>query len=154
MPIEVGIGRLGPKPERVQMSALDSELMLENALVADLSILSPQLMLIGRQVPTSYGKFIDILAMDPSGDLLIIELKRNRTPREVIAQLLDYASWAQSLSYEEIGSYQCRILSLFRDGGQGYLTRTWLINPDEVEQKASKSKAKKGSEPRNGRDFT
>jgi hypothetical protein len=211
MPIEVGIWRLGAKPERVHMSALDSELMLEDALVADLSILAPQLMLIGRQIPTAYGKFIDILAMDASGDLSIIELKRNRTPREVVAQLLDYAPWAQLLSHEDIGllysdknqgrkleegyadafdtslpeqinqNHQLMVVAseldasteriinylsdnygvpinavffrYFRDGGQGYLTRTWLIDPEEVEQKASKSKSKKGSEPWNGRDF-
>jgi hypothetical protein len=102
MPIEVGIWRLGARPERVNMSALDSESRLEDALVKDLSILSPQLMLVGRQVSTSYGKFIDMLAMDIAGNLSIIELKKNRTPREVVAQLLDYASWVQSLSYEEI----------------------------------------------------
>lgn len=104
MPIEVGIWRLGAKPEKVNMSAIDSELKLEDALAKDLSILSSQLMLIGRQVPTSYGKFIDMLAMDISGNLPIIELKKNRTPREVVAQLLDYASWVQSLSYEEIAA--------------------------------------------------
>lgn len=104
MPIEVGIWRLAEKPEKVNMSAIDSELMLEDALAKDLSILSPQLMLIGRQVSTSYGKFIDMLAMDASGDLSVIELKKNRTPREVVAQLLDYASWVQSLSYEEISA--------------------------------------------------
>jgi len=102
MPIEVGIWRLGDKPEKVVMSAIDSEIRLEDALTKDLSILSPQLMLIGRQISTAYGKFIDILAMDMSGNLSIIELKRNRTPREVVAQLLDYASWVQTLSYEEI----------------------------------------------------
>jgi len=69
MPIEVGIWRLGAKPEKVNMSAIDSELKLEDALAKDLSILSSQLMLIGRQVPTSYGKFIDMLAMDISGNL-------------------------------------------------------------------------------------
>jgi hypothetical protein len=104
MPIEVGIWRLGAKPEKVNMSAMDSELKLEDALAKDLSILSSQLMLIGRQVPTSYGKFIDMLAMDISGNLSIIEIKKNRTPREVVAQLLDYASWVQSLSYEEIAA--------------------------------------------------
>ena len=41
----------------------------------------------------------------------------------------------------------------FRENGQDYLTRTWLLDPEQVEQKASKSKAKKGSEPWNGRDF-
>jgi RecB family endonuclease NucS len=78
--------------------------MLEDALAKDLSILSSQLMLIGRQVATSYGKFIDMLAMDISGNLFIIELKKNRTPREVVAQLIDYASWVQSLSYEDIST--------------------------------------------------
>jgi hypothetical protein len=45
-----------------------------------------------------------MLAMDMSGNLSIIELKKSRTPREVVAQLLDYASWVQSLSYEEIAA--------------------------------------------------
>ncbi|MEP0868579.1 endonuclease NucS [Trichocoleus desertorum AS-A10] len=102
MPIEVGIWRLGDKPEKVVMSAIDSEIRLEDALTKDLSILSPQLMLIGRQIRTLYGGFIDILAMDMSGNLSIIELKKDRTPREVIAQLLDYASWVQALSYDEV----------------------------------------------------
>jgi hypothetical protein len=211
MPIEVGIWRLGAKPEKVNMSAIDSELMLEDALVKDLSILSQQLMLIGRQVSTSYGKFIDMLAMDASGNLSIIELKKNRTPREVVAQLLDYASWVQSLSYEEIAAIYSdknqgkkleegfddafgislpeqinqnhelivvaseldssteRIINylsdnysvpinavffrFFRDDGRDYLARTWLIDPEEVERKVSKSNVKKGSEPWNGRDF-
>ncbi len=104
MPIEVGIWRLGVKPEKVSASVIDSELMLEDALAKDLSILSTQLMLVGRQIVTSYGKFIDILAMDVSGNLSIIELKKNRTPREVVAQLIDYASWVQSLSYEDIAA--------------------------------------------------
>ena len=104
MPIEVGIWRLGAKPEKVSLSAIDSESRLEDALAKDLTILSPQLMLVGRQVSTSYGKFIDMLAMDISGNLSIIELKKNRTPREVVAQLLDYASWVQSLSYEEVAA--------------------------------------------------
>ncbi len=104
MPIEVGIWRLGAKPEKIAMSTIDSESKLEDSLVQDISILSPQLMLIGRQVSTSYGKFIDMLAIDMSGNLSIIELKKNRTPREVVAQLLDYASWIQSLSYEDIAA--------------------------------------------------
>ena len=102
MPIEVGIWRLGDKVQKVGFSSLDAESTLEDTLVADLSILSPQLMLIGRQVATATGKFIDLLAMDAEGDLVVIELKRNRTPRDVVAQTLDYASWVQDLSYDEI----------------------------------------------------
>jgi RecB family endonuclease NucS len=63
------------------------------------------LLLIGRQIQTDYGKFIDMLALDQEGNLVIIELKKNRTPREVVAQTLDYASWVQNLSYERIQKY-------------------------------------------------
>lgn len=40
--------------------------------------------------------------MDREGELVIIELKRDKTPREVVAQALDYASWVEKLSYETI----------------------------------------------------
>lgn len=32
----------------------------------------------------------------------LIELKRDRTPRDAIAQLLDYASWVEGLSYDQV----------------------------------------------------
>jgi hypothetical protein len=102
MAIEVGIWRMGEKWERVTVSALDAEKTLEDQIVRDLSILAPQLLLLGRQVPTAFGKFIDIVAIDPNGTVVVVELKRDRTPRDVVAQLLDYASWIQSLSHEEI----------------------------------------------------
>src|SRR4051812_47381638 len=98
----MGIWRLGKALERVNIAALDNESKLEDTLVKDLSILSPGLMLIGRQVPTAFGKFIDLLAMDMEGNFAVVELKRDRTPRDVVAQLLDYGSWIKSLSFEEI----------------------------------------------------
>lgn len=102
MPIEVGIWKLGKTLERVQFSTIESEKKLEETLAKDLSVLSPDLLLIGRQIATAYGKYIDILAMDGDGNLAVIELKRNRTPREVVAQLLDYASWVQGLTYDDL----------------------------------------------------
>jgi hypothetical protein len=57
---------------------------------------------VGQQVPTEFGKFIDLLAINSQGDLSVIELKRNRTPREVVAQVLDYASWVIKLGYDEV----------------------------------------------------
>lgn len=104
MPIEVGIWRLGDTLERIRMSALDSEAKLEKTLEADLSILRAELLLLGRQVPTAFGKFIDLLAIDQTGNLIVIELKKSRTPRDVVAQLLDYGSWVQSLSYEQVAT--------------------------------------------------
>ena len=102
MPIELGIWKLGKKLEKVSFSTIESEQKLEDTLAQDISILSPGLMLLGRQIATAHGKFIDLLAMDTDGNLSIIELKKNRTPREAVAQLLDYASWVQSLTYDDI----------------------------------------------------
>lgn len=104
MPIEIGIWRLDKKVERVKEAKMPSEEKLENILSDDISILDPNLLLVGRQVPTSYGKYIDLLAMDADGKLVVIELKRNKTPRDVIAQLLDYGSWVRELKDEDIAS--------------------------------------------------
>lgn len=41
-----------------------------------------------------------MLAIDGDGKLHIIELKKNKTPREVVAYALDYASRVQNLSYD------------------------------------------------------
>jgi hypothetical protein len=37
--------------------------------------------------------------MDRRGDLIILELKKDKTPREITAQILDYASWVKDLFY-------------------------------------------------------
>jgi hypothetical protein len=106
MPIEVGIWKLGcgAETERIHFSPLKAEGKLEDILDHDITILDPRLMVIGRQVATAFGKFIDLLAMDADGKLIVIELKRDRTPREVVAQLLDYGSWVRTLQDEDIAS--------------------------------------------------
>lgn len=106
MPIEVGIWKLGAgsATERVQFSPMKAEGRLEDILDGDISILDPRLLLIGRQVGTAWGKFVDLLAMDADGKLVVIELKRDRTPREVVAQLLDYGSWVRSLQDDDIAA--------------------------------------------------
>lgn len=60
---------------------------------------------IGRQSPSSVGeccKYPDLLGIDSSGDLVIVELKKGKTPREVVAQILEYASWGAFLDYEAL----------------------------------------------------
>lgn len=59
-------------------------------------------MLIGRQEQTGMGGRIDLLAIAPDASLVLIELKRNRTPREIVAQALDYASWVEQLTSDKI----------------------------------------------------
>jgi hypothetical protein len=65
-------------------------------------VLDPKLLIIGEQVETAFGKFIDLLCMDSTGNLVIVELKRDKTPREVTAQALDYASWVKDLELDDI----------------------------------------------------
>ena len=81
-------------------------------IVRDVSILSSEWMLIGRQEETSHGGRIDLLAIAPDGSLVLVELKRDRTPREIIAQALDYASWVEQLTPERI----VQIYQRFSDG--------------------------------------
>lgn len=103
MPIEVGIWKLeNNKASKISFSSIDAERRLEDVLADDISVINPDLLIIGRQVLTSYGKFIDLLAIDADGNLVVIELKRNRTPREVVAQLLDYGCWVRGLEDADI----------------------------------------------------
>ena len=75
---------------------------LEDWLESDISVLDPNLLVIGRQVNTDFGGTIDLLCLDSAGDTVVVELKKGRTPREVTAQALDYASWVKELSSERL----------------------------------------------------
>ena len=60
---------------------------------------------IGRQTSANVEEstiFPDLLGVDSEGHLVIVELKRSKAPREVVAQLLEYAAWAEELSDEQI----------------------------------------------------
>lgn len=210
MPIEVGIWKVNDEIQKISFSPIESEKKLEDILVRDLSILSAELLLIGRQVQTDYGKFIDMLAIDEEGNLHIIELKKDRTPREVVAQAIDYASWVQNLPYDQIlnifeeknrapleeafaekfdnslpeklnNSHQIMIVSsqldseteriinylsnnydvpinavffkYFEEGEQQFITRSWLLDPNVVDEKSNNTKVESKKEKWNKRDF-
>ncbi|MEM5018229.1 DUF91 domain-containing protein [Metabacillus indicus] len=210
MPIEVGIWKVNDGIKKVGFSIIESEKKLEDILSKDLSILSDDLLLIGRQVQTEYGKYLDMLAIDGEGNLHIIELKKNRTPREVVAQAIDYASWVQNLSYDQVlriyedknngpleeafaekfddslpdklnDTHQITIVSsqldseteriinylsnnydvpinavffrYFEEGDQHFLTRSWLLDPNEIDEKSSNTKVENKKEKWNKQDF-
>ena len=88
--------------DEIRSSQIDLELRLEGWLINDISVLDPNLLVIGRQVRTGFGKEIDLLCLDSAGDTVVVELKRGKTPREVTAQVLDYASWVQDLSADKL----------------------------------------------------
>jgi len=104
MPVKFGLWRLdGESVQQVPVSGIASEERLEEIIEARVDILGlGNLFQVGRQIITDYGKRIDLLAIDGQGELHVIELKKDRTPREVVAQALEYGFWVQSLSFEAI----------------------------------------------------
>lgn len=86
----------------IDQIALDREARLEDWLSKDLGMLGIDALVVGRQIETEHGGRIDILAIDSIGDLVIVEIKRDRTPRDIVAQTLDYASWVRKLSGPKI----------------------------------------------------
>jgi len=92
----------GEQPRRLTAAVLPSERALEDFLDQDPSLLGSPLLVIGRQVRTPHNKLIDLLAIDADGNLHVLELKRDKTPREVVAQALDYGSWVSTLTRDEV----------------------------------------------------
>lgn len=191
MPVTHAIWTVGDAPERLHLSQMPSEHLLEDMIVRDSRILSDDWMLIGRQETTKHGGRVDLLAIQPDGSLVLIELKRDQTPQTVVAQALDYATWVARLTTDQISqiferfadgrtlddafrerfgfeldeetvneSHQIVIVAaeldesterivgylserdisinvmffqVFQQDDQKFLSRTWLIDPDEVQ---------------------
>lgn len=112
MPVTQSIWKVDKKPTKLPFSALKNENELEEMICEDMSILDERWLLIGHQVPTEYGGILDILAIDESGNLIIIELKKNKTPRDVVTQTIDYASWVKMLD-------SAKIADIYKKYGKG-----------------------------------
>ncbi|MAS24458.1 MAG: hypothetical protein CMI08_11255 [Oceanospirillaceae bacterium] len=217
MAIQQGIWRINADnntvstPTWLETARLDDENQLEELIVQDVSIINADWLLIGRQVRTSFDKRIDLLALDANGSVIIIELKRDKTPRDVVAQTIDYASWVETMQDNQLvdcyvefaerhalpiksldaafktkfgqpladvslnDSHQMVIVaseldasteriitylndrhgvginavffSAFTDGDNRYLSRAWMIDPQETQQLVSTRGAR---EPWNG----
>jgi len=198
MPLSLEVYRLnGTTPEPITPSGMDEESRLQDILADRIEIIDQDLMVVGREVQTPWQARVDILAIDSAGHLVVIELKRNQTPREVVAQALEYGSWVIGLDNAKIAEIYANYLQryhpsnvqesldeafrkkfrivipdelnedhrlliiaaeldsgteriveyltqhhsvpvnaiffrVFKDGGQEYLTRAWLREPDEI----------------------
>ena len=104
MPLQHRLWTVGEGPSQVAHATLVDERSLEDMIVAAPEILSDQWMLIGRQEVTDGGGRVDLVAIAPDASLILIELKRDRTPRDVIAQTLDYASWLTELKADDVAA--------------------------------------------------
>ncbi len=101
---EVRLWRVGAGDQlgELKRTPVPLESRLEAWLEQDISILSDELLVIGRQVSTDHGGVIDLLCLDRNADVVVVELKRDKTPRQITAQVLDYASWVRELSNEDV----------------------------------------------------
>lgn len=113
MPLELAVWRIDGELRALGASGLDLEERLETLLDQDVTIANPGWMIIGRQVDTGFGGRVDLLAIDAVGDLAVLELKRDQTPREVIAQVLEYGSWVVKLTAAELAPIYRRYVERF-----------------------------------------
>lgn len=82
----------------------DLEKVLEALIEANPHVLleDENVVIFARQPQTAFGKYPDLLAIDQTGACVIIELKRGETPRDVVAQALEYAAWVDSLTQDDL----------------------------------------------------
>jgi len=96
--------------EKIKTNSIDYERDFENWLENSPYVLLDEddedtIFWIGRQSSAPVGetdKYPDLIGIDSKGNLVIVELKKGRTPREVVAQILEYSTWASRLSYEDL----------------------------------------------------
>ena len=75
MAVQMAIWKMtedGPSP--LKFSQLGQEQRLEDMIVRDPSLLGMDLLVVGRQVVTAYGGFIDVLAVDADAHVHVLEL--------------------------------------------------------------------------------
>ncbi len=98
-------------PVRTQPSSVQFEHLLESWIESDPELVGQGLRIVGRQLRLEAGR-LDLLAVDPAGRWVVIEIKAGALYRETIAQALDYASSLAALSEDrlrsEVGDYLCR----------------------------------------------
>jgi hypothetical protein len=103
MSVEMAMWRMSDGgPVSLSTSMLDAEARLEQLVIRDPALVGLDVLVLGSQVKTAHGGFIDVLAMDVDGAVHVLELKRDKTPRDVVAQALDYGSWVDSLGVAEL----------------------------------------------------
>jgi TPR repeat protein len=65
-------------------------------------VLGFDVMPIGREVTTASGGSIDLLALDAQANLVVLVLRRDKPPQNILAQTLEQAAWVRGLSADHI----------------------------------------------------
>lgn len=133
---QVRIWRIGAdrKLSEVPAKYASLEQWIEDWLVDDISVLDPNLLIIGRQVRTSFGGAVDLLCIDGDGNLVVVELKRGRTPRDVTSQALEYSSWAKDLEFDEIAGIAKSYSGIAGTLAEAFKAKFGAELPEEINQ--------------------
>lgn len=91
-----------------------------------------KLLIIGRQVTTNLGSIIDLLGIDREGNTVVIELKRDRTPRDTLAQALEYASFVEELDTDSLEEILQRYVNDEGLNLSSYHRNYFELSPDEA----------------------
>lgn len=106
MPTEIKVWEIGEdglvEVQEKPFSESHKESELEDWIAHEPSLLGEKLLVVGKQFDVPGVGRLDLLCIDSSGKLVIVELKRGLGPREAVAQALDYASWLDGASPERV----------------------------------------------------
>ena len=116
----------------LESSQLNLEERLESWLCRDESLLSDNLLIIGRQI-TTVGGIIDILAVDSDANLVVVELKREKAARAVVVQALDYASSVSEYGREDLED--CTQSFLRKEFDDSFKSKFGFEVPDTVNER-------------------
>lgn len=86
----------------VASSGFEREATLEQLIETCPELLQDDLLIIGRQVVTSEGRILDLLALDSHAHPTVIEVKRDRLPATAIGQAVSYSAWVAELDREAL----------------------------------------------------
>ncbi len=98
------IGDSGDIESLKPLPQMPTELEFEELLVGNPEMLEPGLKLVGRQTPTQAG-WLDLLAVDKDGRLVVYELKRGALLQEAVTQVLAYASDLDAMSTAQLAAH-------------------------------------------------
>lgn len=94
-----------------------------------------QVLVISQEAP--FKNVTDVLAVDADRNLVVIEIKRGQSPRDVIAQALEYASDVATWDYERLNGLA---ITYFKERGQVFqslveaFASTFGFPPEEVSE--------------------
>jgi len=107
MPLDILDATDGPSTgqlPRAEAADIQVEEYLESWLEGSPFVLLEEepILWIARQASAATAETVlvpDLVGLDSAGNLVLVEVKRGRTPRDVITQALECAAWASSLTY-------------------------------------------------------